>query len=347
MKLFNVTIHRSYPQYPELVKIMITGESIAISLLNYGGTISKLMIADRWGQKKNIVLNYPNESEYIRRRSFIGAAVGRVAGRISQGLWSSDYGIYQLEKNENDSTHLHGGSVGFDTIFWNYQIVEKRDHVQVIFTKVLPDKLGGYPGNLDMSICYTIFESNQLSIEYKGISDQKTIINPTNHSYFNLSGNFSKDIRDHILTLDASNYLPLKKDKTPTGEMLSVNGTSFDFKQGRQLKNTLTSSEDQILQEEGLNHPFILDKARDVDAILFHPESGRAIEIRTTNSAIISYSGNHFSGKPFAKYSGLALETQELPDAVNHPSFGAIVVEANQVFYQKTAFEFFSNYSSN
>ncbi|MFD2388271.1 aldose epimerase family protein [Enterococcus rivorum] len=98
MKPFNVTIHRSYPNYPELVKIMITGESIAISLLNYGGTISKLMIADRWGQKKNIVLNYPNESEYIRQRSFIGAAVGRVAGRISQGLWSSDYGNYQLEK---------------------------------------------------------------------------------------------------------------------------------------------------------------------------------------------------------------------------------------------------------
>lgn len=343
MRYFKVSIQKEYPEYPKLVKITIQGKHFSVSLLNYGGTISELCTVNRLGQQENIVLRYQQESEYLMKRSFIGAAVGRVAGRISQGLWQSDLGTFQLEKNENGTTHLHGGLVGFDTIFWHYQIIEKSDYVQVVFSRDFLDNLGGYPGNLAMTLCYTVFENQKISITYEGISDQTTIINPTNHSYFNLSGNLSKRISDHILTLDASNYLPLKQDKTPTGGILSVAETPFDFRSGKLLEETLLAVDDQIVQESGLNHSFLLDKELNFDAMLYHPESGRGIKIRTTNSAIVCYSGNHFAGAPFNRHCGLALETQELPDAINHPAFGSIVVDANQPFYQKTEFEFFSS----
>lgn len=342
MKTFKVTIKKKALQQSELVKISIAKEDFSLSLLNYGGTISELITADRLGRNKNIVLNYQQATDYLAQRSFIGAAVGRVAGRISQGLWESELGTIQLEKNEHGTTHLHGGAIGFDTIFWDYQIIEKNAAVQVMFTQEIPDKLGGYPGNLKMTICYTIFADHQIAIEYYGIADKKTLINPTNHSYFNLSGDFSREISDHVLTLAAAHYLPIKQDKTPTGAILSVAGTTFDFRQGKKLQAVLTASDKQIVQEQGLNHPFLLDKTSDFDAVLLHPESGRGLKIRTTNSAIVCYSGNHFDGQPFLKHSGLALETQELPDAVNHKFFGSIILPVNQMFYQKTTYNFFA-----
>ncbi|MBP1040902.1 galactose mutarotase [Vagococcus sp. BWB3-3] len=323
----------------DLEEICIEGTNFDLSLLNYGATITHLATKDRWGQKENIVVNFEKVEDYLAERSFIGSAVGRVAGRIRKGKWGNDKSV-QLVCNEGVN-HLHGGEIGFDNTFWSYRIEEKVDQLIILFRRQSPHLESGYPGNLEMNIRFTLYQDT-LKIEYEGYADRKTLLNPTNHTYFNLSGSKRTSILDHHLWINSANYLPLGNEHLPTGDSQPVEGTVFDLRASRQLSEVLFSTDSQIQQEDGLNHPFLLSHTTTYIGSLSHAKSGRKVLITCHNPVMIVYTGNHFKGQPCIKYGGIALETQDYPDAVTHPQFPNHWLELGELFHRQTTWSFFA-----
>lgn len=302
----------------KLIEYTIQNEKFKVRLLNYGATLRAIELPNEAGVFENIILAHANNQDYLKERSFLGASVGRVAGRIKKGEW----GTVQLDQNEGVN-HLHGGDIGFDNVYWEATISRKKESVTVSFTHFFASGVGGYPGNLKMTIHYVIYETKELKIIFEGVTDQKTLLNPTNHAYFNLSGGKEPTIASHELFLASDFYLPLEADHLPTGEVLKKIKL---LEQAELLGNILKSSHLEIYQEDGLNHAFLLKKGVKPSVILSHTQSNRKLKITTSYPSVVCYTGNHFSDDDFGKHSAIALEFQKVPDVDHFDYLGSHIL---------------------
>jgi len=269
-----------------------------------------------------------------------------VAGRIGGAEFTLNGKTYTLAKNENDN-HLHGGLKGFDKVIWDAETKENADEVSVKFSYMSPDGEEGYPGNLKMNVTYSLNNDNEFKIQYDGISDETTVLNVTNHSYFNLSGDIKRDILDHELILKSNQYLELQENLLPTGEFAEVDGTPFDFRQGRLIRSGAESEHPQNqLAGGGYDHPFVLSENRNEEIVLRDSDSGRQMIVETDEVGVVVYTSNQLAGddpiygvQP-RKHLGICLETQGLPDAVHHENFPSWVLEKDKAHTSVTTFKF-------
>jgi len=314
------------------VYTLTNSHGVEVSITNYGGAVTSIKVPDRDGVFGDVVLGYETIDEYMQNPRYLGALVGRHANRIARGRFTLDGVEYQLARN-NGENHLHGGKKGFDKRFW-----EAAQTGNVLHLKYFSeDGEENYPGNLTVNVDYSLNDENELRIEYRATSDKDTICNLTNHSYFNLA--CGGDILGHELTLHAHGFTPVSDDLIPTGEIQPVEGTPMDFRIGRVIGNG------------GYDHNFVLDdwsngSLRQV-ARLRDPQSGRVMEVLTTEPGIQFYSGNFLDGSlkgkggvAYERYAGLCLETQHFPDAPNHPNFPTTVLRAGQEYRQTTIYKF-------
>lgn len=332
---------------PVTVYTIKNKKGFQFSCIDYGCIITEIIAPDRNGRMENVVLGFDTLEEYEHDVHFLGAVAGRFAGRIKDGSTEIDGQLYQLGKNGNGH-HLHGGECGFHSVVWNSASFEEADGAGVEFTYMSPDGEEGYPGNLEMKVRYFVkHDRNELVISYSGTSDRMTLLNPTNHSYFNLSGNLKSDILDHRLQLPAENYLELDEELLPTGQIIPVAGTVFDLREGNTIRQAAESEDPQTkLAGNGYDHPFVLDPIGLRPMLLTDLESGRTLAVSTTEPAVVLYTGNGLGGPyslrgtPARNHLGLCLETQKLPDSLRHQNFGSSVLEAGQRYHSETSFSF-------
>lgn len=324
-----------------------------VTCLNYGCIITSILVPDKNGKYENVVLAFDDFSSYLTNRPYLGAVIGRVAGRIKNSCFELNGKMYRLYANENGN-HLHGGEKGFHHIIWQAAGFSKKEEVGVCFSHRSVDGEEGYPGNVDVQVTYTLNNENELIISYQAISDEDTPFTLTNHTYFNLSGNVKKDILQHELKMKSDRFLPLDHDFIPTGEIKDVTGTPFDLRQGKKLREAVESTDPQIrLVGQGYDHPFILNTHHDEEIVLFDRESGRTLVVETDEVGVVVYTGNQIphgekmNGLQSRKYLGICLETQALPDAVHHPHFPSCILQAGQLYSSTTKYTFYVQEANN
>lgn len=324
-------------------------QGMQVGILDYGGIITSLMAPDKTGRYQDVVLGFENLADYETRNPYFGALVGRYANRIAGGRFSLAGKEYQLVQN-NGNNHIHGGTKGFDKIIWNAKPIEFADRVSLELSYTSKDMEEGYPGNLACIVTYTLTESNELQVTYRATTDKKTVVNLTQHSYFNLSGDFSKTILDHKLFISSDEFVPVNKELIPYGEYAAVAGTPFDFNNPKTIGSNIEDSHEQIAIGKGYDHSWVLkdydSKIRKVASVL-HPETGRFLEVFTTEPGMQLYTGNFLDGTlpakdggTYARRSGFCLETQHHPDSPNQPSFPSVVLEPGQTYRSETVFKF-------
>jgi aldose 1-epimerase len=310
-----------------------------LTCIDYGCIITKINVPDRLGNTENIVLGFDTLEEYLDHSPYFGCVVGRSAGRIKNAAFEIEGVTYHLSKNDGEN-NLHSGPNGFHHVLWDSAVDKTDNEVKIIFSYFSPDGEEGFPGNLDVSVIYTFNDHNELLITYKAISDQKTIVNVTNHSYFNLSGNLKRTVLDHELTLPSDCFFELDDALLPTGRKIPVEGTAFDFRKSRRISEGIELGDPQtVIVGGGIDHPFLLNQKGYI--CLFDGVSGRKLEIETDEPAVVFYSGNmlpdNFSirGVPSQKHLGLCLETQKPPGMMD-----ALFLEKGQVYLSKTKYRF-------
>lgn len=323
-------------------------QGFQVSCINYGCAITEMIVPDRHGNFENVVLGFDTAEEYQNNPNFFGALVGRFAGRIKNGEFAVDGVEYQVPRNDNGH-HLHGGPQGLHAVIWDSQVIQANDDAIVEFTHTSPDGTAGFPGNLSMTVRYTLKnDSNQLVISYTGTSDKTTLLNVTNHSYFNLSGDFKRTIVDHELTLASDHYLELDEELLPTGKVVPVSEDPlFDFRNGRSIVEATIAEHPQTnLAGNGYDHPFLLDHEAQAGIELTDAESGRKLVIETTEPAVVLYTGNFIGGAGTIRgaaaqdYLGLCLETQSPPDSVRHAHFPSAILNTEETFRSATSYTF-------
>jgi len=313
-----------------------------VTVTNYGGAVTSLKTPDRDGNFGEIVLGFESLDDYVHNPRYFGALIGRHANRIAAGKFSLNGSDYQLPQN-NGANHLHGGFKGFDKRVWNVRESEKTLYL-TYFSK---DGEEGYPGNVTAAVDYTLLD-NELRVDYRATTDHDTIVNLTNHSYFNLRG--AGTILDHQLTLNADSFTAVSKDLIPTGEIRSVEGTPMDFREGKAIGSEISAAYDQLGFTGGYDHNFVVnnyDGSLRSAGRLYESSTGRVLEVLTTQPGMQFYSGNFLDGTlvgrngvAYVKYSGLCLEPQHFPDAPNHSSFPSTVLRPGEEYRQTTVFRF-------
>ena len=332
----------------DIIEYTLTNDNgVLVRLLNYGGIIRAIHVPDKHGGMENIVLSYPSLRHYQNDLAYIGCIVGRYANRIKEGRFCMDGHWYQLDCNDGQN-HLHGGNEGFHKKMWHHEPYEEQRGCGVKLFLISPDDDQGFPGTLDVEIGYLLTGDNELIVEYGAATDRKTIVNLTQHSYFNLAGNGT--IHDHLITMKSPGYLPVDENLIPTGEVRTVENTVFDLQQERRLGDLLSPQRKHELVDEGFDHTFILDPKRDpseVSATLYHPDSGRLLEVSTTEPGLHLYTANtiHQTGSEdvsirFPQHAAVCLECQHFPDSPNHDSFPSVVLEPGQIYRQETRYIF-------
>ncbi|MFJ5714144.1 aldose epimerase family protein [Neobacillus sp. NPDC093127] len=325
---------------------MVNNQGMEVTAIDYGCIITKITAPDRNGTFENVVLGFDTVDEYALHSPYFGAVVGRFAGRIAGAEFELEGKKYLLAKNDNGN-HLHGGLQGFDKIVWAAETVEKADAVSVVFSYLSKDGEEGYPGNFDLKVTYTLTDDNELQVSYTGETDQTTLVNVTNHSYFNLSGELKRDILNHQLTLKSDQFLELDPHLIPTGEFLSVENTAFDFRNGRKIIDGVQAEHPQnILAGKGYDHPFLLTENQGGEIVLEDEESGRVLTVETDQLAVVLYTGSQMTGGysvrgvPVRRYLGLCLETQGLPDSIHHAHFPSSILKKGETFESMTKYRF-------
>ncbi|HSD46849.1 MAG TPA: aldose epimerase family protein [Pyrinomonadaceae bacterium] len=311
---------------------------VEVSITNYGGAVVSLKAPDRNGEFADVVLGYDTLEDYVRNPRYFGGLIGRHANRIRLGRFSLNGTQFQLTQN-NGANHLHGGAKGFDKRVW--KVIEPPPQTGAILRLEYfsPDGEEGYPGNLTAEVTYTLSNDNELKTEYRAATDCETIVNLTNHSYFNLAGHGT--ILDHELTLHAGAFTPVSQELIPTGEIKSVHDTEMDFRKSRAIAHG------------GYDHNFVLSNydgsSLQPAARLYEPVSGRVLEILTTEPGIQFYSGNFLDGSlkgkggvVYYQYTGLCLEPQRFPDAPNHANFPSTVLRPGEVYEHVSVYRFSS-----
>jgi aldose 1-epimerase len=328
-----------------LAHTMKNSSGLEVTSINYGCIITELITPDRNGNRENIVLGFDELEKYDLHSPYFGAVIGHHAGRIADGRFTLDEKTYQLAKN-NEGNHLHGGLKGFDKTVWDVEAKEEKDSISLIYSYLSRDGEEGYPGNVDVKVIYTLTEKNELFFTYEANSDQRTILNMTNHTYFNLSGDLKSTIKQHELTLKSNQYLALNESLIPTGEAVDVEGTVFDFRKGRRIQGGIESAHPQNqLAGNGYDHPFLLEK-EDEQIRLTEQGSGRTLIMETNQPAVVLYTGNQLEegfdirGTKSQRYLGICLETQGVPDAIHHPQFQTTVIEKGEPYKAVTKLTF-------
>ncbi len=314
------------------------GNTAAIT--NYGGIVTQIIVPDKNGKPADVVLGYKTVGEYQNNPPFLGATIGRYANRIANGKFLLNGKEYDVGCNENPYSHLHGGYSGFDKKVWDAEI--KGDKLTI--TYVSPDGEEGYPGKLTTQVTFSWSDDNELWIEYEASSDKDTIINLTNHSYFNLSGG-ERDILSHELTLASSGFTPVDAHLIPTGEILPVKDTPFDFTSPKRIGERIGSDHPQMLTGHGYDHNFVIDgEGMRFFARIFDEESGRVLEVYSDQPAAQIYSSNFLGDlngkKQYHARFGVCVETQNYPDAINHENFPSCVLKAGEKYNTATKFSF-------
>lgn len=327
---------------------MVNEHGMEITSLNYGCIITKVYTPDKHGNFENVVLGFDSIEEYQKYSPYFGSVIGRFAGRIKNAEFVLEGKVYQLAKN-NNGNHLHGGLKGLDKVFWEIQTAVDENSVKLDFTYFSKSGEEGFPGNLLMRVTYTLNNRNELIISYKGESDESTLINVTNHTYFNLSGNLKRDILNHQLTIKSRQFVEIDEELIPTGKLLLVENTPFDFTSSRKILDGTTSKHKQNrIVGNGYDHPFLLTEHHNKEIVLMEVESGRELIIETDEPAVVLYTGNQLEDKdsfsirgvPSCNYLGVCLETQGLPDSIHHPHFPSSILQKGEVFHSSTKYKF-------
>jgi aldose 1-epimerase len=312
---------------------------------NYGATVVSLLVADKNGKKGDVVFGYDSIQGYYNGRAYFGCVAGRYANRIANGQFRLDGKTYDLAKN-NGPNSLHGGIKGFDKVVWT----AKQDDGGLTLTYTSKDGEEGYPGNLTVTVRYSLNNDNSLQIDYSAVTDKATLVNVTNHSYFNLEGQGQGDILDHELQFNADGFTPVDSTLIPTGEIRKVAGTPFDFTSPHKIGERINDTSDlQIKYGLGYDHNFVLNGETGkmkLAARVKAPISGRIMEVHTTEPGVQFYSGNFLNGSEKGKGSvygyrtGFCLETQHFPDSPNQPSFPSAVLKPGEEYRSTTVFKF-------
>ena len=312
-----------------------------VKILNYGGTVTTILVADKNNQLADVVLGFDSLSGYTQKGNpYIGALVGRYANRIANARFTLDGKTYTLAAN-NNGNHLHGGLKGFDKVVWH---VDAATDNSLALSYNSKDGEEGYPGNLNVKVVYSLAADNSLKIDYTATTDKATPVNLTNHSYFNLSGGKDSTILDHELMLIADKYTEVNDNLIPTGKLPPVKGGPMDFTKSKRIGNDIGKV------KGGYDHNWVLNKkGDDLEHIgtLYHPASGRLMEVYTTQPGVQFYTGNFLDGsltgkggKKYVQHSGLCLETQHFPDSPNQPSFPNAILKPGETFHQVTMYKF-------
>ena len=315
-------------------------------ITNYGGILISLKAPDRNGEMADVVLGFDSLAGYLANPGpFFGALIGRYANRIGHARFSLDGMEYHLEKNDGENS-LHGGAHGFDKRVWSSRALPD-DGVEL--TYLSKDGEDGYPGNLTVKVTYHLTSNNELRIDYSATTDKDTVVNLTNHAYFNLKGAGSGDILNHRLMLNADRFTPVDSGLIPTGELRSVNGTPFDFRKATAIGARIEQNDEQLKLGKGYDHNWVVNGGSGLRfaARVEEPESGRVLEVYTTQPGVQLYTGNFLDGsiqgkggKTYGRRSGFCLETQHFPDSVNHPGFPSVILRPGQTYRQITSFKF-------
>jgi aldose 1-epimerase len=327
---------------------LTNAKGASMKVINYGGIITSLMIPDKHGKMGDVVLGHDSVEGYLTDNPFFGALIGRYGNRIAKGKFSLDGKEYTLAVN-NGANHLHGGNKGFDKVIWNIEQHEVEDGVALKLSYVSKDMEEGYPGNLKAEVIYTLTDRNELKIDYKATTDKKTIVNLTQHTYFNLTG-VKRDILSHELVLNADKFLPVDKTLIPTGELKPVAGTPFDFRKPVAIGKRINEPDEQLKFGNGYDHCWVLNRAADgmnQAATLYDSISGREVVVYTTEPGIQFYSGNFLDGSITGKNgivygfrTGLCLETQHFPDSPNRPEFPSVTLNPGETYTSQTVYKF-------
>lgn len=317
-----------------------------VEICDWGGIIRSIYVPDRAGALVDVVLGYAHLSGNEESETYFGALIGRVGNRIADGRFTLNGTEYNLNRN-NGQNHLHGGICGFNNKLWDVDVLDGA----LKFQLKSEDMEEGYPGTMQVTVWYRWSEDNTLTIEYKAVSDKDTLCNLTNHSYFNLAGHGSGTILEHEMMLNADAFLPTNDTLIPTGMIESVKGTPFDFRKFKKIGANIADTNEQLRIGKGYDHNFVLRKSEDtfpIAAEVYSRVTGIKMICRTDQPGIQFYSGNYIStGDPEGKNGviynanqGFALETQNFPDAVNHPTFPSPILRKGQIYHTVTSYQF-------
>lgn len=317
-----------------------------VKITPWGGVVTQIVVADRTGKPGDVVLGFADAAAYTAAVPYIGALIGRYGNRIAKGQFSLDGQTYTLAVN-NGANHLHGGIKGFDKVLWSAAPVNPGVP-SLTLTYQARDLEEGYPGNLTATVVYTLTEADELVIEYQAVTDKKTIVNLTNHTYFNLAG--GGDILGHEVMINADRYTPVDEGLIPTGELAPVAGTPFDFRSATAIGARIDQDDEQLKRGKGYDHNFVLNGQMGelrLAASVYEPKSGRVVEVFSTEPGLQFYSGNFLDGsltgkggQSYAFRSGFCMETQHFPDSPNQADFPSTVLNPGETFHSKTVYKF-------
>lgn len=336
----------------DVVCYSLAGEGgMNLEVLTFGAVVRCLFAPDRNGRHVDVVLGYDDLASYEADTSYMGAAIGRCANRIRDGIFTLDGSEYHLSRNEG-LHHLHGGERGFDKVVWRSSPFEDADTIGVVLEHTSPHGDEGYPGELVVQLTYGLSASNTFSVDYRATADRATPVNLTHHGYFNLAGEANGDVLDHELTIYADQFTEIDIDLLPTGNLLSVDGSPFDFRQSEAIGARIREDHEQLRRAGGYDHNFVLgDSSGSLAraARVFQPVSGVEMEVLTTEPGIQLYSGNFLQphrpgkcGNLYGRREGFCLETQHFPDSPNHAEFPSTILRPGEEHRSRTEYRFSS-----
>lgn len=320
---------------------------IEMEVINYGGRITSLKVPNKDGKFENVVLGHDQLDGYLRADNpFFGALIGRYGNRIAKGKFTLEGNDYTLATNDGPN-HLHGGVNGFDRVVWHVEPLE-GENPSLKLTYLSKDGEEGYPGNLKVTVIYTLTNDNALEVSYVATTDKATVVNLTQHAYFNLTGDFSKTILDHEIMLTADAFLPVDSTLIPTGEIRKIEGTPFDFRTAKLVGQDINADNEQLKLGRGFDHCWVLNgTGMRMVASAYDETSGRYMEVLSDEPGIQFYTGNFLDGTlpmpnggTYAYRTGFCLETQHYPDSPNQPKFPSVVLKPGETYSTKTAFKF-------
>ncbi len=329
--------------------VLENSNGCSASVTDFGATLTSLVVPDSRGRMSDVVLGFNDLECYLAGHPYLGSTIGRFGNRIANGRFSLDGRDYQLARN-NGPNHLHGGVAGFGVLLWRAALETAAGEPRLGLRRVSPDGEEGYPGRVDASVTLTLTEKNELRIDYRATTDAPTIINLTNHSYFNLAGPTSDSILGHEIMINADRFTPVNADLIPTGEIRPVDGTPMDFRRMTPIGGRIDEDDDQLRLGTGYDHNWILNRSGEepsLAALVHEPTSGRVLEVLTTEPGVQFYTGNFLdgalvgkAGRRYRRHSGFCLETQHFPDSPNQPGFPSTVLRPGETWRSTTIYRF-------
>jgi aldose 1-epimerase len=349
--------HSTYGTLPDGRQIdiytMTNGHGVTVKFLSLGGCITEMDVPDREGRLGNVVLGHKDLAGYNSNVAYFGAIIGRYGNRIAKGTFTLNGQTYHLPLN-NGPNSLHGGTIGFNTQVWQVTPRQVQNGVSAELTYTSPDGQDGYPGTLKTTVTYTLQDNDALRIDYEATTDKPTVVNLTNHSYFNLDGNGSGSALHQLVLINADNYTPTDDTQIPTGQIAPVGNTPMNFSRMRPIAPGITADFHQLVLAHGYDHNWVLNKpspdALSFAAEAYSPKTGRMMDVYTTEPGLQFYTSNYLvggfvgsSGTAYRQGAAYTFETQHFPDSPNHPNFPSTVLNPGQTLHSTTVFRFFTD----